>query len=66
MEDVPARYRVEVHCLGTFAYSWQVFSTSATSRVPLWHGAAWTKRAALRAGERRVRRLGPVLTKEVP
>lgn len=60
------RYRVEVRRLAFLAYSWQVFSTSATSRIPLWHGACVTKRGALRAGLRRAQDADPVIVREVP
>lgn len=60
------RYRVEVRRLGFLAYGWEVFSTSATSRLPLWHGVRGTKRGALRSGLRRAQDADPVIVREVP
>lgn len=57
---------MEVRRLAFLAYRWEVFSTSATSRLPLWHGVTCTKRGALRAGLRRTRDADPVIVREVP
>lgn len=60
------RYRVEIRRLGFLAYSWEVYSTSATSRLPIRHGCATTKRSALRKGEGYVRSVDPIIVKEFP